>query len=72
LIKEWTRVYVPPSNLSWLYFALGENDKGFDWLEKAYECRDPMLAYLKIGRLFTGIHSDPRFVALLKKIGLDI
>jgi serine/threonine protein kinase/tetratricopeptide (TPR) repeat protein len=71
MIERSKGVYISPSLLGRLYFALGKNDQGFKWLEKAYEERDRWLFYLKIDPVFDSVRSDPRFTALLKKIGLE-
>ena len=52
-------------------FALGEHDQGFESLESGYRNRDHFLCYLKISPWFDGVRSDPRYISLLKKIGLD-
>ena len=54
------------------YAAIGENDKALQWLEKAYEERSPQLRWSAVDFDLEGMHSDPRFQALLKKLGLDI
>ncbi len=56
-----------------LYFALGENDSGFEWMDKAVEERDVWLRYLKTIPLYDllNVRSDPRYLALLKKMNLD-
>jgi TolB-like protein/Tfp pilus assembly protein PilF len=71
LTEHAKEAYVPPTSMAWPYFTLGENDKGFLWLDKAYEARDPWLSFIKIDPAYDNIRSDPRFIALLKKIGLD-
>jgi len=73
LLIRAEKSYFSRTGLAFLHFMLGEIDKGFEWLEKAYEDRDPMLCYLRITPLvdFAGLHSDARYIALLKKIGLD-
>jgi adenylate cyclase len=53
-----------------LYFFLAENDKGFEWLEKAYSRRDSGLLGIAIDDMFDGIRSDPRYQNVLNKIGL--
>ena len=65
--------YIPPSWLARLYFALGEKEEGFKWLEKAYEKKDTWLRYLRVYRFenFSSVSSDPRFIALMKKMGLE-
>ena len=71
LIKLSMQKYVWPYDLALLYFALGENDQGFKWLDKAYEERDIGLCYLKAEPMLDSVRSDPRFKALLKKVGLE-
>jgi TolB-like protein/Tfp pilus assembly protein PilF len=58
-----------------VYFALvhtglGERDEALDWLEKAYEERDIWLTWLKQDPTFDSLRSEPRFTALIKKIGV--
>jgi len=71
LMERSKEEYVSPYNIAIIYFALGENDKGFEWLDKGYEERDHWLCYLKIDPPFDSVRSDPRFIALLKKMGLE-
>ncbi|HEY6122387.1 MAG TPA: tetratricopeptide repeat protein, partial [Pyrinomonadaceae bacterium] len=52
------------------YARLGDRDHAFIWLEKAYEAREPWLVYTKISPVYDNLHSDPRFAAFLKKMGL--
>jgi len=54
-----------------LFFALGVRDQGFQWLEKACEYRHRMLAFSKISPILDTVRDDPRFLAMLKKIGLE-
>ena len=54
-----------------VYFRLGENEEGWKWLEKAYDERSYSLVLLKVDPFYDNIRSDPRFQALLKKIGLE-
>jgi len=71
LLKQAEKGYVPPISLANLYFALGEKDKGFKWLDKAYEERDSTLLEIKVDPGFDSVRSDSRFTAMLKKIGLE-
>jgi len=62
------------SGFSWVarvYAGLGETDKMFECLEKAYEQRDPSLTYMAGSLEFEGVRSDPRFKAIAEKIGLE-
>jgi serine/threonine-protein kinase len=60
-----------PVHFVLVYLGLGENDKVFEWLEKAYEQRSNYLVYLKVEPLLDGLRSDSRFVALLRKMELE-
>jgi len=71
LINKSKEEYVPPLGMARFYFALGENDQGFRWLEKAYEDRDSGLWAIKVNPLYDSVRSDPRFKAILKKMGLE-
>lgn len=63
--------HVSSSLMALIHTGLGEKDQAFEWLEKAYEQRSHWLAFLKVWPLFDSLRADPRFTALLKKIGLD-
>jgi TolB-like protein/DNA-binding winged helix-turn-helix (wHTH) protein/Tfp pilus assembly protein PilF len=60
---------IPSGSVATLYGALGELDAAFAWLEKAYQERDPQLAYLKVGRRFEPLHHDARFQTLVHRVG---
>jgi len=60
-----------PYYMALLYFALGKNDLGFQWLEKSYEEHDGWLMNMKVDFLLDDVRDDPRFAALLKKMGLQ-
>ena len=63
--------YVPSSELAADYALTGQNDKAFAWLDKAYDEREGQsLTLLKVDPSFKNLRSDPRFSALLRKIGL--
>jgi serine/threonine protein kinase/tetratricopeptide (TPR) repeat protein len=51
------------------YAQLGDKDKAFYWLEKAYEQRDINLVFLKVGPEWGSLRSDPRYTDLLRRIG---
>ena len=54
-----------------IYFQLGESAEGWKWFDKAYDERAYGLIYIKIDPSYDNIRSDPRFQALLKKVGLE-
>ena len=49
---------------------LGEKDAAFAWLEKAFQEHPIYLVYLKVHPLFDSLRGDPRFDALVKRIGI--
>ena len=53
-----------------VYAGLKENDKAFEWLEKAFQVRDKGLTYLKIDPCLDPLRSDPRLQNLIKRVGL--
>ena len=59
-----------PSACAQLRAWRGETATAFTWLEKALAARDPYMASLKSDLYLTSLHADPRWNALLKKIGL--
>ncbi len=63
--------YVSSFSISALYNHLGDKDKTFEWLEKASEERDNLMALINIVKFFDNLHDDPRFEALLRKMGFE-
>jgi adenylate cyclase len=65
------RQYVSPTAFATIYLGLGEKEKCLDWLEKAYDQQDSACWYLKIDQIYDNVRNEPRFQAILKKVGLD-
>jgi TolB-like protein/DNA-binding winged helix-turn-helix (wHTH) protein/Tfp pilus assembly protein PilF len=53
-----------------VYAYRGESDKSFEWLENAYEQRDPGLPEINSDPLFKSLRRDPRYTELLKRMRL--
>lgn len=70
LIEKSKRMYVSKSRIANIYFALGDNDQGFVWLQRAFEERDFSLTMIKVNPFFNSVRSDPRFKLLLKNMNL--
>ncbi|MBT8183706.1 MAG: tetratricopeptide repeat protein [Eudoraea sp.] len=51
------------------YDLLGEREKALDWLERNYALRQPLLPWLRFMPILRPMHNEPRFQALVKKIG---
>ena len=59
-----------PIRIAMIHIGLGETDRAFEWLEKAYEAKDWQMALLKVEPLFDPLQSDQRFAALVERVGL--
>jgi serine/threonine protein kinase/tetratricopeptide (TPR) repeat protein len=64
------RQYVDPAEIAFNYAELGDNDQAFSWLEKAYSEKSNFIGYIKVNHALDGLHSDPRYADLLKRMGL--
>ena len=54
------------------HFRLGDQNKGFMWLERGYARRDPSMMAITIDPFLSdAVRADPRYKALLKKMQLD-
>jgi hypothetical protein len=53
-----------------VYAHAGNKSAALDWLERDYESRRSGVTYLGVDPFFKPLKSEPRFVALLKKIGM--
>jgi len=59
-----------PYQIAQVYAWRGERDKAFEWLERAYQDRDPGIPYIKLDRFLAPVQDDPRYAALLAKLKL--
>jgi len=60
-------------NAQWiaeLHFHLGDIDKGFEWLERSYSRRERSLWLITVDRDLDGVRTDPRYLDLVKRLGL--
>jgi TolB-like protein/Tfp pilus assembly protein PilF len=61
--------YMPAYFIASIYGELGEKEQAFDWLQRAYDERDPQLTYLLVDPFMDPLRSDARFHALVRKFG---
>jgi hypothetical protein len=52
-----------------VYAALEEKGRCFDWLEAAFQQRDPLMRFLAVDPRFDPVRGDARFPELLRRIG---
>ena len=62
---------VPAAAFVLAYLGLGEYDQHFVWLEQGYKEQSNILQVLKVFPFFDPIRSDPRFIDLVHRVGLD-
>ena len=62
--------YISPLNFAIIYTGLGDKDRAFEWLEKAYEDRTQAMDHIKMRPMFDSLRADPRFTDLLRRMNL--
>jgi tetratricopeptide (TPR) repeat protein len=71
LNERSAREYINPYTLATIYVALGDKNRAFESLENAVSEGGAYMAFLKVEPKFDPVRSDPRFVDLLRRIGLN-
>jgi hypothetical protein len=61
---------VTPVAMVQVYIGLGDKDRAFAWMEKAYQERSYFMACLQVIPVADPLRSDPRFDDLLRRMGL--
>lgn len=61
-----------PIDAAWMHLLAGDTPHALDWLERAYESRDPNLPYLLAYPIYDPLRSEPRFQALVRRMGLPL
>jgi DNA-binding winged helix-turn-helix (wHTH) protein/TolB-like protein len=62
--------YVAALDIATIHASLGEKDKAFEWLARAFEERSTNLGFLAQDPSFDAMRDDPRFGALVERIGV--
>jgi len=62
--------YVSASDIAAIYACLGDADNAVKWLETALEQRAATLGFIAQNPNFDSLHSDPRFVDIVERIGV--
>jgi hypothetical protein len=75
VLNEWIRGAQTRASITCgiaeVYTVLGDHGRAFEWLDRAYAERNPMLSYIKVWPSFQPLRSDPRFSELLNRLGLN-
>jgi tetratricopeptide (TPR) repeat protein len=64
------QTYVQPLWIATVQVGLGQKDQALDSLQAALDDRSAGLVFLRVDPVFDPLHSDGRFVGLLKRMGL--
>jgi tetratricopeptide (TPR) repeat protein len=62
--------YVSPYSVALVHAGLGDRDQALAWLDKAYADRSDYMPYLGLEPMLDSLRSDPRFGALVRRVGL--
>jgi len=73
VLEELKRLSYPDDASPWLYmsiyFGLGDYNKFFEYANKSYEIKDPLMVYFNVLSAFDiKMRNDPRFNEILKKM----
>ena len=71
VLEQFKTRFVSPASVAMIYAALGDKEQAFVWLEKAEKIRDGIIVRLKVDSRYDSLRSDPRFVGLVQRIGLQ-
>ncbi len=70
LLQKNPTVYIDNENIAYAFAAVKNRERTLEFLNKAYEERDPDLVTIKTSEVYAFLADDPQFKELLKKIGL--
>jgi len=70
LVKAREQRYVGASSIAAVFHGLGDREQTFTWLERAMQEHDSRLIFLKVDPKWNTLRSDPRFQALVRRVGL--
>jgi len=67
LIRKYEKQW--PDGIAMVLAARGQTDRAFDWLDKAAADHEPWLSMIVVLPLFANLHSEPRWLPFLRRIG---
>jgi TolB-like protein/DNA-binding winged helix-turn-helix (wHTH) protein/Tfp pilus assembly protein PilF len=65
------RTYSAPFQSAMIHVGLGDHDRAFALLEKAYEARSWYLTWLKVEPTLDPLRKDPRYADLMRRVGFE-
>jgi tetratricopeptide (TPR) repeat protein len=63
--------HIPAYYFVIVYSGLGEKDRAFEWLERAYQQHEGMVPWITVGPMADPLRDDPRFEDLLQRLNLS-
>jgi serine/threonine-protein kinase len=69
-LQDWEENSLPSFLVAQGYALIGDKEKAFVWLEKAYQERVDLLVWLNVDPGFDSLRPDPRFESLVQRVGL--
>jgi tetratricopeptide (TPR) repeat protein len=70
VIKLSSQRYVSAGDIASIYASLGDTENALVWLDRALQQRASTLGFLAQNPTFDGLHDDPRFAAIVDRVGL--
>jgi len=64
--------YVPPVDFAVLYAQLGDRERTIGLLEEGFKEHSPRMLWIQTEPAYDFLHSDPRYVSLIQRIGLPL
>jgi tetratricopeptide (TPR) repeat protein len=69
LVAQAERHYVCPFEVAAAFAVLGRNDDAFSWMDRGVAERADCMVFLRSEPWLHGIHSDPRYAELMRRVG---
>ncbi len=64
--------YTNAGEVAAVYAWRGEKDRAFEWLERAFTQHDGAMMGIRTDPFYRNLRGDPRYVALLRRMGLPV
>jgi hypothetical protein len=61
---------VAPYDIALIHIGLGDKERAFEFLDKAYQDRNEQMCWLKVTPELESLRDDPRFSDLARRMGL--
>jgi TolB-like protein/Flp pilus assembly protein TadD len=71
LEKKYEKREALAQDFAAVYAGLGEKDQAFAWLEKDFQGRSGLLAWIRWTPPFDSLRNDPRYADILRRMGLE-